>query len=105
VQWPSMRRPVVVKWVVFISSLNKVCFFPPSGRCRHASIRTLAERIVSLGACWAFSVQSVLPSVWRPVVLLFFEWNQDQAINPVTGIRLLSFLFVERFRLCLRRPD
>jgi hypothetical protein len=31
--------------------------------CRHASIRTLEERIVSLGACWAFSIQPVLPSV------------------------------------------
>jgi hypothetical protein len=31
-------------------------------RCRHASIRTLEERIVSLGACWAFSIQPVLPS-------------------------------------------
>jgi hypothetical protein len=30
--------------------------------CRHASIRTLEERIISLGACWAFSVQPVLPS-------------------------------------------
>jgi len=31
--------------------------------CRHASIRTLEERIVALGACWAFSVQPVLLSV------------------------------------------
>ena len=37
-------------------------FCPPSSRCRHASIRTLEERIVSLGACWAFSIQPVLPS-------------------------------------------
>jgi len=39
---------------------------PPSGHCRHASIRTLEERLVSLGAGWAFSVQPALPSVWRP---------------------------------------
>jgi len=45
-------------------------FFSPVRRCRHASIRTLEERIVSLGACWAFSIQPVLLSVWRPVVLL-----------------------------------
>jgi len=32
-------------------------FVLPSGHCRHASIRTLEERFVSLGACWAFSVQ------------------------------------------------
>ena len=45
-------------------------FFTPSGHCRHASIRTLKERFVSLGACWAFSFQLVLPSVWRPMVRL-----------------------------------
>ena len=37
-------------------------FLPSSCHCRHASIRTLEERIISLGACWAFSVQPVLPS-------------------------------------------
>src|SRR5947207_1073936 len=62
-----MRRPVGVKWCFchwtrFFSS--------PSSHCRHASIRTLDERLVSLGACWAFSVQPVLLSVWRPVVSL-----------------------------------
>ena len=45
-------------------------FLSPSSHCRHASIRTLEERIISLGACWAFSFQPVLLSVWRPVVLL-----------------------------------
>jgi hypothetical protein len=45
-------------------------FLPPSSHCRHASIRTLEERFVSLGACWAFSFQPVLPWDWRPVVLL-----------------------------------
>jgi hypothetical protein len=43
---------------------------PPSGHCRHASIRTLEERLISLGAGWAFSVQPVLLSVWRPAALL-----------------------------------
>jgi len=47
--------------------LDKV-FLPPSSHCRHASIRTLEERFVSLGAGWAFSFQPVLRSVWRPVV-------------------------------------
>jgi hypothetical protein len=60
----------------FWFSLDKV-FLPPSGRCRHASIRTLEERLVSLGACWAFSVQPVLPSVWRPVVR--FSRNRTRA--------------------------
>jgi len=41
-----------------VFSLNKVYFFPPSGHCRHASIRTLEERFVSLGACWAFLVSA-----------------------------------------------
>jgi hypothetical protein len=45
-------------------------FFSPVRRCRHASIRTLEERLVSLGACWASSIQPVLPSVWRPVVFI-----------------------------------
>jgi hypothetical protein len=53
-----------------LASLNKVLFSLPSDHCRHASIRTLEERLFSLGACWEFSFQPVLPSVWRPVVLL-----------------------------------
>ena len=40
----------------------------PGIRCRHASIRTLEERIISLGACWAFSIQPVLPSARRPIL-------------------------------------
>ncbi len=56
--------------------------------CRHASIRTLEERFVSLGAHWAFSVQPALLSDWRPVVLLLREWNLGQAINAVAGTRL-----------------
>ena len=64
---------------------------PPSGHCRHASIRTLEERLVSLGACWAFSFQPMLPSVWRPVVLLFFESDPGQAIDAVTETRLWAF--------------
>ena len=43
-------------------------FSLPSDHCRHASIRTLEERVVSLGARWGFSFQPVLPSVWRPMV-------------------------------------
>ena len=74
-------------------------FLPPSGRCRYASIRTLEERFVSLGACWAFSVQPVLPSVWRPVVLLSQSrtWARRLTQSPELGFGLLSFLFLERF--------
>ncbi len=71
----------------------------PSGHCRHASIRTLEERFASLGACWAFSVQPVLPSVWRPVVLLSESgtWARRLTQSPELGFGLLSFLFLERF--------
>jgi hypothetical protein len=82
-----------------LAILNEVFVLPPSGRCRHASIRTLEERFVSLGACWAFSVQPVLPSVWRPVVLLLESrtWARRLTQSPELGFGLLSFLFLERF--------
>jgi hypothetical protein len=93
-----MRRPVGVKSVLFVFG-ETLLFSVPSGHCRHASIRTLEERFVSLGACWAFSYQPALPSDYRPLVLLFSQWNLGQAINAVTGTRLwlLSFHFLERF--------
>ena len=93
-----MRRPVGVKSILWFVLVNKV-FPPPSGHCRHASIRTLEERIVSLGASWAFSVQPVLPSVWRPVVLLLKSgtWARRLTQSPELGFGLLSFLFLERF--------
>jgi len=34
-----------------VFSFGKFSLFPPSSHCRHASIRTLEERFVSLGAC------------------------------------------------------
>jgi hypothetical protein len=81
-----------------LGSWNMVVL-PPSGHCRYASIRTLEERLVSLGAGWAFSVQPVLPSVWRPVVLLFARgtWARPLTQSPELGFGLLSFLFLERF--------
>src|SRR5450631_1241093 len=93
-----MRRPVGVKSILF--SFRETTFLlPPSGRSRHASIRTLEERFISLGACWAFSVQPVLPSVWRPVVLLLESrtWARRLTQSPELGFGLLSFLFLERF--------
>src|SRR5580692_6520578 len=99
-----MRRPVGVKSILrnFIEQGFRL---PPSDRCRHASIRTLEERFVSLGACWAFSVQPVLPSVWRPVVLLLQSrtWARRLTQSPELGFGLLSFLFLERF--CFTRPQ
>jgi hypothetical protein len=48
-----------------LASLHKVLFSR-----RVAAVAMLhphsRERLVSLGACWAFSFQPVLPSVWRP---------------------------------------
>jgi hypothetical protein len=85
-----------------LALLNKVSFLPPRGHCRHASIRTLEERLVSLGACWAFSVQPVLPSVRRPVVLLLKSgtWARRLTQSPELGFGLLSFLLLERFCFC-----
>src|SRR5512132_4329504 len=85
-----MRRPVGVKSILF--SLRETSFSPaewPLSPCFHPHSRG-ANR--SLGACWAFSVQPVLPSVWRPVVLLL-QRNLGQAINAVTGTRLWAFVF------------
>jgi hypothetical protein len=66
-----MRRPVGVKWVPCFFSLDKI--FLPAELATVAMLPSALskERIISLGACWAFSLQPVLPSVWRPVVLLF----------------------------------
>ena len=63
-----MRRPVGVKWICFGFCWTKV-FSRQVSHGRHASVRTLEGRFISPGACWAFSVQPVLPSVWRPVIL------------------------------------
>ena len=97
-KWPSMRRPVGVKSILF-SFRETTLVLPPSGHCRHASIRTLEERFVSLGASWAFSVQPVLPSVYRPVVLLLQSGTRARRFtqSPELGFGLLSFLFLKRF--------
>src|SRR3954452_19258336 len=91
-----MRRPVGFKWC-FCHWTRFFC--SPSSHCRHAPIRTLEERFVSLGASWAFSVQPVLLSVWRPVVLLFQSgtWARPLTQSPELGFGLVSFLFLERF--------
>src|ERR1039457_897250 len=96
-----MRRPVGVKSILF-SVCETTFVLPPSGRCRHASIRTLEERFVSLGACWAFSVQPVLPSVWRPVVLLFPSrtWARRLTQSPKLGFGLCLFSSWNGFDFC-----
>jgi hypothetical protein len=76
-----------------LASLNKV--FSPCrvSHCRHASIRTLEERLVSLGAGWAFSFQAVLLSVWRPVVLLFQRGTRARRLtqSPELGFGFCLF--------------
>src|SRR5580693_1168639 len=102
-----MRRPVGVKWVVSFF-VEQSLFLPPSGHCRHASIRTLEERFVSLGACWAFSIQPVLPSDFRPVVLLLQSgtWARPLTQSPELGLGFCLSLpgtiliLVCRFVLC-----
>ena len=69
-----------------LASLNKGFLLQPSSHCRHASIRTLEERFVSLGACRAFSFQPVLLSVWRPLVALKSgTWPRRLTQSPELG--------------------
>ena len=75
--------------------LGQVFLFPPSGHCRHASIRTLCER--SFARC----MLGVLGSAGAAICLAPYdsalgELNLGQAIDAVTGTRLglLSFLFL-----------
>ena len=59
--------------------------------------------MISLGAYWAFSLQPVLPSDYRPVVLLLQSGTRARRLtqSPELGFGflflLLSFLFLERF--------
>ena len=76
----------------FVFSLDMV-FLPPSGRCRHASIRTLEERFR-----FARCMLGVLGSAGAAICLApcgsaLRESNLGQAIDAVTGTRLwfLSF--------------
>src|SRR5579864_2221034 len=50
------------------------------------------ERFVSLGARWAFSFQPVLPSDYRPVVLLLESrtWARPLTQSPELGFGLFS---------------
>src|SRR4029077_1751728 len=94
-----MRRPVGVKWVLLFFVGQR--FISPAGFAAVAMLPSALseERLVSLGACWAFLVQPALPSVWRPVVLLLESrtWARPLTQSPELGFGLLSFLFLERF--------
>jgi hypothetical protein len=50
--------------------LNKVCFSRRVATVAMLPFALSRSDFISLGAGWAFSLQPVLPSVWRPVVLL-----------------------------------
>src|ERR1700733_14268477 len=86
-----MRRPVGVKWILRWLRWTRFLVLPPSGHCRHASIRTLEERFVSLGAWWAFLVIAGAAICLAPCGSALFEWNPGQAINAVTETRLWAF--------------
>ena len=93
-----MRRPVGVKWVVLCFRWTR--FFSSRRVAAVAMLPSALSRsdFVSLGACWAFSFQPVLPSVCRPVVPLFHDrtWARRLTQSPELGFRLLSFPFLER---------
>jgi hypothetical protein len=105
VKWPSMRRPVGVKWIrlffrwTCFSSAEwplTPCFHPHSqGAIRFA--RCMLGVLVSAGAAICLA----------PCGSALFEWNPGQAIDAVTGTRrfwLLFFPFPRRFRfLCCHR--
>ena len=78
-------------WNIFV--------LPPSGHCRHASIRTLEERFHFARCMLGVLVSAGAAICLSPCGSALAEWNLGQAINAVTGTRLwlLSFLFLERF--------
>jgi hypothetical protein len=88
----------------FVFSLDKV-FLPPSRRhCRHPSIRTLIERVCSLGASWVFSFQPVLPPVSRPLFLSRGSRARRLTQSPELGFGSDFFSSQECFALC-RGPE
>jgi hypothetical protein len=87
-----MRRPVGVKSILF--SLRETTFVLPTewplSPCFHPHSRG-ANR--SLGACWAFSFQPVLPSVYRPVALLFKSGTRARRLTQSPELGILGFVF------------
>ena len=57
---------------------------------------------VSLGASWAFSFQPVLPSDWRPVVLLLQSgtWARRLTQSPELGFGFCLFSSWNGFDVC-----
>src|SRR5260370_10511120 len=98
-----MRRPVGVKWVLLFFRWTR--FFC----CRVATVATLPSALFiqrfSLGACWVFSFQPLLPPDFRPLVS-FLTMIVGQAIHAVTGPRRSGLCLVLAqivLTLCSRR--
>ena len=75
---------------------------------RVATVATLPSALfderLSLGASWVFSVQPVLPSVYRPRFHLQDEsWARRLTQSPELGFRLWLFLSQSAFGL-MQRP-
>jgi hypothetical protein len=80
-----MRRPVGVKSIFAVRGTSLFSR-------RVATVAMLPSALsrsdfISLGACWAFSFQPVLPSVCRPVVLLLQSrtWARRLTQSPELG--------------------
>ena len=73
--------------------LNKVCFSRRVATVAMLPFALSRSDFISLGAGWAFSLQPVLPSVWRPVVLLSPSgtWARPLTQSPELGFGLCLF--------------
>jgi hypothetical protein len=78
--------------VDFCGSWN-IVVLPPSGHCRHASIRTLEERFYFARCMLGVLVSAGAAICLSPCGSARFEWNPGQAITAVTGTRLWAFVF------------
>ena len=86
-----MRRPVGVKSIFAVRGTSLFSR-------RVATVAMLPSALsrsdfISLGACWAFSFQPVLPSVCRPVVLLLQSgtWARRLTQSPELGFGFCLF--------------
>jgi hypothetical protein len=86
--------------VFLVFSLNKVFLFPPSGHCRHASIRTLEERFHFARCMLGVLVTAGAAICLSPCGSALSEWNLGQAINAVTGTRLWLLIFPSQRCFC-----
>jgi hypothetical protein len=95
-----MRRPVGVKSIFAVRGTS--LFFRRVATVAMLPSALLRSDFISLGACWAFSFQPVLPSVCRPVVLLFPSgtWARRLTQSPELGFGLCLFSSWNGFDFC-----